>query len=172
MRRNVVVILLFALILTACGKGDTVGATTPISESTAKIEVKPEETGDERENTNEQENTNNRLENEFFGVTLKTWEQKAVDDGYGNVKDTLTIVFEFENITDQTYYKQDEEILPGACWEKKIVDSVERWKEYAGDRNWIHYRLFDTEQNEIFAGGLCFEMDEELKVVNMEIFAE
>ena len=111
MRRNVVVILLFALILTACGKGDTVGATTPISESTAKIEVKPEETGDERENTNEQENTNNRLENEFFRVTLKTWEQKAVDDGYGNVKDTLTIVFEFENITDQTYYKQDEEIL-------------------------------------------------------------
>ena len=172
MRRNVVVILLFALILTACGKGDTVGATTPISESTAKIEVKPEETGDERENTNEQENTNNRLENEFFGVTLKTWEQKAVDDGYGNVKDTLTIVFEFENITDQTYYKQDEEILPGASWEKKIDDSVERWKEYAGDSNRINYRMFDTEQNEIFAGGLCFEMDEELKVVNMEIFAE
>lgn len=165
-KKCVMVIMLFAFVLTACGKEDAVGATTPISESATKGEVKPEETGDKQENTDE------HLENEFFRVTLKTWEQKEVDDGYGNVKDTLTIVFEFENITDQTYYKQDEEILPGACWEKKIVDSVERWKEYAGGRNWIHYRLFDTEQNEIFAGGLCFEMDEDLNVVNMEIFAE
>ncbi|MGN0402405.1 MAG: hypothetical protein ACI4HQ_09130 [Acetatifactor sp.] len=165
-KKCVIMLLLFAFILTSCGKEDTVGATTPISESAAESDVKPEETGDKQENTDE------HLENEFFRVTLKTWEQKEVDDGYGNVKDTLTIVFEFENITNQTYYKQDEEILPGACWEKKIVDSVERWKEYAGGRNWIHYRLFDTEQNEIFAGGLCFEMDEELNVINMEIFAE
>ena len=140
--------------------------TTLLSESLSESEGKPEET------IENEENSDSLLENELFRVKLKSHEEKSEDDGYGNVRETLTVIFEFENITDQTFYKNDEEILPGAVWEKTIYYPVEMWREYAENPFWIHYRLYDINQKEIFSGGLCFEMDEALNIIDMEIFSD
>ncbi len=189
----VIVVMLFVLIVTACGKEDSnitenetvyevesvsevesmsemvsvpEADTTLLSESLSESEGKPEETIEKEESSDSQ------LENEFFRVKLKTHEEKSEDDGYGNVRDTLTVIFEFQNITDQTFYKNDEEILSGAVWEKTIYYPIEKWREYAENPFWIHYRLYDTNQNEIFSGGLYFEMDEDLNVIHTEIFTD
>lgn len=105
-------VMSFLFLLTACGKGDS-GITeneivyeadsmpevdaTPILESVSKSEVRPEGTNDH------QENTDLLLQNEFFRVTLKSCDETAVDDGHGTVRDYLTVLFEFKNITDQTF---------------------------------------------------------------------
>lgn len=112
-----------------------------------------------------------RLENEFFRASLSYRLQEKADDGYGNVRDILTLTFTFTNITQQTYYKNnDEEIAPGAAWQKTITDPTERWEKFAGENNWIHYALFDEERKEIFDGGLKFVVDEAFRVRDMELF--
>lgn len=104
--------------------------------------------------------------NDFFSVRLKSREE---DQERKSVK----LIFEFTNITDEVYFKNDEEIQPEATWEKFIYDSVDRWmKTSVGKDNWIHYRLFDERQQEIFRGGLCFRVDEDIQITYMELFAE
>lgn len=104
--------------------------------------------------------------NEFFSVRLKSREEDQE-------KNSVKLIFEFTNIADEVYFKNDEEIQPGATWEKGIYDSVDRWKQTGvGKDNWIHYRLFDDRQQEIFRGGLCFRVDENIQVTYMELFAE
>ena len=62
--------------------------------------------------------------------------------------------------------------LAFAGWEKTIYYPVEKWREYAENPFWIHYRLYDINQKEIFSGGLCLEMDEALNIIDMEIFTD
>lgn len=114
-----------------------------------------------------------RLQNEFFRASLASLQLEKIDDGYGNEREVLTIEFEFRNISDQTYYKNDdEEILPGDTWKKTIIDNADRWQQYIGKQNWIHFFLCDGEHRKIFAGGLCFVMDEDLQIQDMELFVD
>ena len=114
-----------------------------------------------------------RLQNEFFRASLASSQLEKKDDGFGNEKEVLTIKFEFQNITDQTYYKNDDEVIqPGGTWNKTIIDNADRWQQYSGKQNWIHFFLCDEEHQRIFAGGLCFAMDENLQMEDMELFVD
>ena len=114
-----------------------------------------------------------RLQNEFFRASLASSQLEKKDDGFGNEKEVLTIKFEFQNITDQTYYKNDDEVIqPGGTWKKTIIDNADRWRQYIGKQNWIHFFLCDEEHQRIFAGGLCFAMDENLQMEDMELFVD
>lgn len=147
-KRYALIVMLFVLSFTACGKEDSditenetlyevesmsemvsvpEADATLLSESLSESEGKPEET------IENEENSDSLLENELFRVKLKSHEEKSEDDCYGNVRETLTVIFEFENITDQTFYKMTRKFLPG---------------------------------------GLCFEMDEDLNIIDMEIFTD
>lgn len=169
--------LLLAFTGTACGQEDTntPEPTAPYTTTAASSEAIPpasETEATEPETEQEPEDESGWLENEFFQARLKLLEENTTDDGYGNVQHSLTVIFAFKNKTDQTFYKNDEEILPGAVWEKKITYPVKMWEDEIGQRYWIHYQLSDADGNVLFTGGLCFEMDQELNVVNMELFSD
>ena len=58
------------------------------------------------------------------------------------------------------------------AWNKTIIDNADRWQQYSGKQNWIHFFLCDEEHQRIFTGGLCFVMDEKLQMEDMELFVD
>lgn len=103
------------------------------------------------------------LKNEYFGARLKSREETEED---------ITIIFEFINITDETFFKMDEEIKPGATWEKVVMYPKTRWEDMVDTDSWIHYELFDPDGNQFFAGGLVFKIDADIQVSEMDLFDE
>lgn len=98
-KRYALIVMLFVLSFTACGKEDSditenetlyevesmsemvsvpEADATLLSESLWESEGKPEET------IENEENSDSLLENELFRVKLKSHEEKSEDDGYGN----------------------------------------------------------------------------------------
>ncbi|MCR4642889.1 MAG: hypothetical protein K5697_12795 [Lachnospiraceae bacterium] len=125
----------------------------------------PEEDADDGDAAAEIVQIGSAVQNEYFSAALKSYEEDTEND-------MLTVVFEFTNITGEMYYKSDEEIPAGGSWERSIMYTTAQWQKFAGKDNWIHYDLYDKEQNPLFSGGLRFVMDDELNVTEMEVFEE
>ena len=105
------------------------------------------------------------VENEFFGAYVKSLEE--ADGG-------ATLTIEFVNVSGQVYYKSDEEMKPGATWEKSITQPKEKWLAAAekGTENWIHYEFYDKDSKCIFKGGVVFKTDKNIEVKDMRVFTE
>jgi len=105
------------------------------------------------------------VQNEYFGAAVKSVEE--ADGG-------ATLTIEFVNVSDQVYYKSDEEMKPGATWEKSITQPKEKWLAAAekGTENWIHYEFYDKESKCIFKGGVVFKTDKNIEVKDMRVFTE
>lgn len=110
------------------------------------------------------------ISNDFFSAHLKEFEIPE-DEG-----DQVRVVFEFTNITDKTFYKNDDEIVAGGTWEKIITYPLDRWKGNAekGTESWIHYDLYEDDkmQEQIYKGGLKFNVAEDLSVAGIELFED
>ena len=110
------------------------------------------------------------VSNDFFSAHLK--EFVIPEDEGAQVR----VVFEFTNITDKTFYKNDDEIVAGGTWEKIITYPLDRWKGNAekGTESWIHYDLYEDEkmQEQIYKGGLKFNVAEDLSVAGIELFED
>jgi len=105
------------------------------------------------------------VQNEYLGAYVKSLEE--ADGG-------ATLTIEFVNVSDQVYYKSDEEMKPGATWEKSITQPKEKWLAAAekGTENWIHYEFYDKENKCIFKGGVVFKTDKNIEVKDMRVFTE
>ena len=105
------------------------------------------------------------VQNEYLGAYVKSLEE--ADGG-------ATLTIEFVNVSDQVYYKSDEEMKPGATWEKSITQPKEKWLAAAekGTENWIHYEFYDKESKCIFKGGVVFKTDKNIEVKDMRVFTE
>ena len=105
------------------------------------------------------------VQNEYLGAYVKSLEE--ADGG-------ATLTIEFVNVSDQVYYKSDEEMEPGATWEKSITQPKEKWLAAAekGTENWIHYEFYDKESKCIFKGGVVFKTDKNIEVKDMRVFTE
>ena len=104
-------------------------------------------------------------ENEFFGAYVKSLEE--ADGG-------ATLTIEFVNTSGQVFYKSDEEMKPGATWDKSITQPKEKWLAAAekGTDNWIHYEFYDKDSKCIFKGGVVFKTDKNIEVTDMRVFTE
>ena len=105
------------------------------------------------------------VQNEYLGAYVKSLEE--ADGG-------ATLTIEFVNVSDQVYYKSDEEMKPGATWEKSITQPKEKWLAAAekGTENWIHYEFYDKESKCIFKGGVVFKTDKNIEATDMRVFTE
>lgn len=105
------------------------------------------------------------VQNEYFGAYVKSLEE--ADGG-------ATLTIEFVNVSDQVYYKSDEEMKPGATWEKSITQPKEKWLAAAekGTENWIHYEFYDKESKCIFKGGVVFKTNKNIEATDMRVFTE
>ena len=109
--------------------------------------------------------------NDFFGVKIVSCTVEEEDDPYSGAKtSTWMAEFEFYNLTDKTFYKNnDVEVPPMECWDKTIIDRVERIKP--GSDNWLHYTLYDTDRETLlFSGGVKFQIAEDYTILNVEMF--
>ena len=190
--KKLALIMLLGLMAAGCGKEETAAGgekqpTEAAQEAATEVTKTPEEsmptppvedvtedadTAEDDAAADEEDDAGAAgetvLENEYFRASLKSFE---IDEE----KDSVTAVFEFENITDRTYYKNDEEILPGASWEKTVMYPTEKWEKEVGRTSWIHYdlyELYDGEQEPFFSGRLSFSVAEDLTVTDMELFTE
>ena len=174
-------------LLSACGTkyADVAGVT----ESTAVAESASEaESADEAESVEVAESAGTaesaegeeaqdaasfdeyELKNDLFGVRFKSYEETP--NLYDETQIEATLTFEFINITGETFFKMDEEIQPGGTWEKVCMYPKTKWQDMAGVNHWIHYKLYDPDGNEIFAGGLVFKVDADIQVSEMNLFEE
>lgn len=108
------------------------------------------------------------VHNDFFSAQLVEYNIPEDEN------EMVTIVFEFTNITDETYYKNDVEIVAGGSWEKSIFYPKDKWADKAGTESWIHYDLYkDADmQQQIYKGGLHFNFDDDLNVIDMYTFED
>ncbi len=187
MKKCITAILLAGVLLTACGKdaGDAAadssaeiaaaadsraGEAEKKADEAAEATPAPEETAvpDTEKTPTEEVEEPCSLFNDFFAASLKEYDLPEGED------EMVTVVFRFVNITDKTYYKNDEEIPAGETWEKIISYPKKKWEDMAGDDCWIHYDLYEDDkmQTRIFKGGLKFTIDEELKVTGMCMFED
>ena len=192
MKKKAVFALLAALCLSACGTKEEAKPAGETEVQASVTEEKKDQRSEKEEVPEEQEEADptaddaaesddpeeededaaaeiaqigSAVQNEYFSAALKSYEEDTEND-------MLTVVFEFTNITGEMYYKSDEEIPAGGSWERSIMYTTAQWQKFAGKDNWIHYDLYDKEQNPLFSGGLRFVMDDELNVTEMEVFEE
>ncbi len=169
-------------MLTACTKEETAVQTTEVTQAVASptaiptqevtptepeaaLESDPNEKPYDVEVKDFKEET---VHNEFFSASLTEYDPAANDE------DMTTLVFEFTNITDKTYYKNDEEIVSGGTWEKTITYHGDKWAGMAGQDCWIHYDLYEDYENQkqIYKGGLRFTINENLEIVDIDTFED
>lgn len=81
-------------------------------------------------------------------------------------------MFEITNLSDYTVckYVGEETYAPGESWERKILDRKSRWEKLILKDNWVHFNLFNENEEKIFSGGFKFVLDEDLQVRDLEIF--
>lgn len=193
MKKYVVAILMAGITLAACGKEGTVpsvggndGEGAVLSEvvsdmPSAAAEAVAEERAEERaaesaaesaadpeEARTEEKEPGTIAENMIFSARLKEFSLPEDDEGM------VVVVFEFTNVTDETYYKNGEEIVSGGTWDKTISYTKEKWKKMSGIENWIHYVFSEDSRGEkpIFKGGLSFLVAEDLSVTGLYVFEE
>ena len=195
MEKRIVSILIIGILLTACAKDEYVltaqqhtdaptVAASLTHEGPAPIDEKIAEDPDSEETPVEAEEPDEIsaadaaaaaaaagvVQNDFFSAHIKEFEIPAEEDG------TVRVVFEFTNITDKTFYKNDEEIIAGGTWEKIITYPLGRWKSNAekGTESWIHYDLYEDEDNQeqIYKGGLKFCVAKDLSITGIGIFED
>lgn len=185
MKKRIVAVLLAGILLTACSK-DEIELTSGSNASNTTVVVPddpvdipagtiyeeaeetptPEDTADPvGEKPAEEPNT---LFNDFFAPSLKEFDLPEGED------EMVTVVFQFVNITDKTYYKNDEEIPAGGSWEKTITYPRKKWEGMAGEDCWLHYDLYEDSQmqTQIYKGGLKFTVSEDLQVTDMSLFED
>ena len=192
MKKQIILLMIAGALLTACGKEE------PAAEAEKNVTAEiPEDTAVEQEEDNEntiEEDTKEKEEisetskaaeetpdagmekpdpqeavkNEFFSACLKEF---AVPE---DEEEMVTVIFEFTNITDKTYYKNDEEIAAGRSWEKNIFYTKKKWADLAGTECWIHYDLYEDadDQQQIYKGGLKFTVADDLTVADIETFED
>ena len=194
MKRSIIMILLTGIFLTACAK-DTYELTSPMPtlapggfeaqkvEGPAPVEENAEDNTEDEVPVEAEEPEEisgddaaaaaaaaGVVSNDFFSAHLKEFEIPE-DEGA-----QVRVVFEFTNITDKTFYKNDDEIVAGGTWEKIITYPLDRWKGNAeeGTESWIHYDLYEDEkmQEQIYKGGLKFNVAEDLSVAGIELFED
>lgn len=194
MKKSIITLVLSGVLLTACAK-DAYELTSPMPtlspegfetqnvEGPAPIEGNTdEEAADEvTVEAEEPEETGaddaaaaaiaaGVVSNDFFSAHIKEFEIPEDEDA------SVRLVFEFTNTTDKTYYKNDDEIIAGGTWEKIIIYPLKTWKSNAekGTESWIHYDLYEDEKNQeqIYKGGLKFNVAEDLSVAGMEMFED
>ena len=185
MKKYVVAILMAGIALAACGKDGTVpsvwgndGEGAVLSEVVSDMpsaaaeavaeERAAESAADPEEARAEEKEPDTIAENMIFRARLKEFLLPEDDEGM------VVVVFEFTNVTDETYYKNGEEIVPGGTWDKTISYTKEKWKKMSGIENWIHYVFSEDSKGEkpIFKGGLSFLVAEDLSVTGLYVFEE
>lgn len=177
-------------LLSACGKKEadvtaSVAESATVAESSVEAAADQENAQDVSKTESEAGDAGNaageeaqaavsydeyELKNEFFGARLKSYEETP--NLYDETQIEATLTFEFINITGETFFKMDEEIQPGGTWEKVCMYPKTKWQDMAGVNHWIHYKLYDPDGNEIFAGGLVFKVDADIQVSEMNLFEE
>ena len=197
MKKYVVAILMAGITLAACGKDGTIPsvggndgegavlsevvsdmpsavAEAVAAERAAESAADPEEARtEEKESDSEEARAEEKesgaiAENMIFRARLKEFSLPEGDEGM------VVVVFEFTNVTDETYYKNGEEIVSGGTWDKTISYTKEKWKKMSGIENWIHYVFSEDSKGEkpIFKGGLSFLVAEDLSVTGLYVFEE
>ena len=142
---------------------DEIVSTTPTN-----IEENPQTEEVLSESTTQAENNDKLLQNEFFDVYYDSVQE--TDDFY-------SFTFVFTNISDISYYKGDELYQPGESWEKVAHIPKHKLRDYCKNPNYIHYKLlnasvYDPDAQKLFAGGVRFDLNEELEVYNLEMFED
>ncbi len=160
MKKYVVAILMAGITLAACGKDGTIP-------SVGGNDGEGKESDSEEARAEEKE-SGAIAENMIFRARLKEFSLPEGDEGM------VVVVFEFTNVTDETYYKNGEEIVSGGTWDKTISYTKEKWKKMSGIENWIHYVFSEDSKGEkpIFKGGLSFLVAEDLSVTGLYVFEE
>ena len=152
------------ILLSACGKegtapsaGDNNGEGAFLSEAVSDMP-----------STTAEALAEESAENMFFSARLKEFTLPEDDAGM------VVVVFEFTNITDETYYKNGEEIVSGGTWNKTISYTKEKWKKMSEIENWIHYVFSEDSEgeNQIFRGGLSFLVAEDLNMTGLYVFED
>ena len=108
------------------------------------------------------------IQNEYFSVVF---------DSVTENENFYIINFVFTNVSDISYYKGDEQYHPGESWEKNCKIVKDKLQDYCKNSNYIHYKLYDlsvydSNAKELFAGGVKFDLNEELEVFNLETFVD
>ena len=147
------------------------GNSASLTEEEPADEEAPGEAQEEPEDRDTQSDIMGQvLENDFFSAELTEFDLPEGED------EMVTVVFEFTNITDKSYYKNDEEIPAGGSWEKRITYPRSKWEKDAAKEldSWIHYDLYEDDkmQEQIFKGGLKFSVAQDLSLGGMELFEE
>lgn len=180
-KKFLIVLTAVVLLLAGCGKSDEENADS-VAETDVSGNVIEPETDDEKEDEDsgaEEDDESSAeevteepapeysfdVQNEYLGAYVKSLEE--ADGG-------ATLTIGFVNVSDQVYYKSDEEMKPGATWEKSITQPKEKWLAAAekGTENWIHYEFYDKESKCIFKGGVVFKTDKNIEVKDMRVFTE
>ncbi|MCR4641809.1 MAG: hypothetical protein K5697_07255 [Lachnospiraceae bacterium] len=147
------------------------GNSASLTEEEPADEEAPGEAQEEPEDRDTQSDIMGQvLENDYFSAELTEFDLPEGED------EMVTVVFEFTNITDKSYYKNDEEIPAGGSWEKRITYPLSKWEKDAAKEldSWIHYDLYEDDkmQEQIFKGGLKFSVAQDLSLGGMELFEE
>lgn len=182
MKKLIVISMLAAGFLTACAKTEPAVTATEVTQAAATPTELPAATATPTVYT---EPTKPDMNEDPDDVEIKNFKEEIVHNGFfsaclvkydlsENDEDMTTVVFEFTNITDKTYYKNDEEIVPGGTWEKTISYPGDKWNNMAGDSCWIHYDLYEDAENtkQIFKGGLKFQITDDLMITDIDFFEE
>ena len=185
MKKYIAAVVLAAAFLSGCNKeetaapADTDAEVTQVSDETIQEpdtdatpapdiipeEPWPDEDPDAAEIT---EFKDELVHNDLFGAHLVEFDLPEGGE------EMVTLIFEFENITDKTFFKNDEEIPAGGSWEKTITYPREKWADMAGEACWIHYDLYEDGQmqTQIYKGGLKFTVSDDLQVSDISLFED
>lgn len=112
------------------------------------------------------------VSNDFFSVSFVGME--TLEAQYETEKEdpNIKMIFKISNRTEHTICKNigEETYAPGEFWERTMIDRKSRWEKGAGKNNWVHFNLYDGNEEQIFGGGFRFVYDENLHITELEPF--
>ena len=92
-------------------------------------------------------------------------------------EDFYVFTFIITNVSDIAYYKGEELYQPGEFWEREIRIPKDKIADYCKHTQYVHYQLsdlsvYDENAQVLFAGGVSFNLREDLEVYNLETFGD
>lgn len=144
--------------LSACGKETKPqeSRVTPESMDIVEDGEKPDLQKGEELTSQEKQKTE-----ELFTVQLDSREETDTD---------IVLHFLFQNSSNQSYCYSENAYEPGDTWERIIRVRKSDWTKEKKSPNFVHLDLSDADGQEIFSGGIRFELAEEFEIKDLEVF--